>query len=118
MWRELLGKRCFSRQRDGTVRRYAGASDSEHVRECLRGSIAAIVCRLIAIHTVSERHGLSDPLSSFEVGTDTGGSVRLPAAFCGVCGLKTTKDLLPTDGILPLSHTFDTVSKSYIYCYS
>ena len=38
----------------------------------------------------------------------------MPAAFCGVCGLKTTKDLLPTDGILPLSHTFDTVSKSYI----
>ena len=42
------------------------------------------------------------------VGTDTGGSVRVPAAFCGIVGLKTTKDLLSTDGIHPLSHTFDT----------
>ena len=43
------------------------------------------------------------------VGTDTGGSVRLPAGLCGVVGLKTTKGLLPTDGIVPLSHTLDTV---------
>ena len=42
------------------------------------------------------------------VGTDTGGSVRLPAAFCGITGLKTTEGRLPTDGIIPLSHTLDT----------
>ncbi|MEM7059259.1 MAG: amidase [Pseudomonadota bacterium] len=42
------------------------------------------------------------------VGTDTGGSVRLPAAFCGLAGLKVTANRLPTDGILPLSHTLDT----------
>jgi aspartyl-tRNA(Asn)/glutamyl-tRNA(Gln) amidotransferase subunit A len=42
------------------------------------------------------------------VGTDTGGSVRLPAAFCGLTGLKVTGGRLPTDGILPLSHTLDT----------
>lgn len=42
------------------------------------------------------------------VGTDTGGSVRLPAAFCGIVGLKTTEGLLPIDGIVPLSHTLDT----------
>ena len=42
------------------------------------------------------------------IGTDTGGSVRLPAAFCGIVGLKTTEGMLPTDGIVPLSHTLDT----------
>lgn len=42
------------------------------------------------------------------IGTDTGGSVRLPASFCGIVGLKTTEGLLPTDGIVPLSHTLDT----------
>ena len=42
------------------------------------------------------------------VGTDTGGSVRLPSAWCGNVGLKTSEGLLPTDGIIPLSHTLDT----------
>lgn len=42
------------------------------------------------------------------VGTDTGGSVRLPAGFCGLVGLKVTEGRLPTDGILALSHTLDT----------
>jgi aspartyl-tRNA(Asn)/glutamyl-tRNA(Gln) amidotransferase subunit A len=41
--------------------------------------------------------------------TDTGGSVRLPAAFCGTVGLKTTAGLLPNTGVLPLSRRFDTV---------
>jgi aspartyl-tRNA(Asn)/glutamyl-tRNA(Gln) amidotransferase subunit A len=42
------------------------------------------------------------------VGTDTGGSVRLPAGFCGLTGLKVTERRLPADGILPLSQTLDT----------
>ena len=42
------------------------------------------------------------------VGTDTGGSVRLPAAWCGIVGLKVTEGYLPTEGIIPLSHTLDT----------
>lgn len=42
------------------------------------------------------------------IGTDTGGSVRIPAAFCGIVGLKVTEGRLPLDNILPLSHTLDT----------
>jgi 2-dehydropantoate 2-reductase len=41
------------------------------------------------------------------VGTDTGGSVRIPAAYCGIAGLKPTYGLLPLEGVFPLSPTCD-----------
>jgi amidase len=43
------------------------------------------------------------------LGTDTGGSVRIPAACCGIVGLKTTWGRVPTDGVYPLSPSLDTV---------
>lgn len=42
-------------------------------------------------------------------GTDTGGSVRIPAACCGIAGLKTTWGRIPTHGVWPLAPPFDTV---------
>jgi amidase len=42
-------------------------------------------------------------------GSDTGGSVRIPAACCGVSGLKTTWGRVPLDGVWPLSPSFDTI---------
>jgi len=41
------------------------------------------------------------------LGTDTGGSVRIPAAYCGVVGLKPSYGLLPLDGVFPLSPSCD-----------
>ena len=43
------------------------------------------------------------------LGTDTGGSVRNPSAWCGVVGLKTTHGSLPMDGIIPTAYSLDTV---------
>ena len=48
-------------------------------------------------------------LCSFAIGSDTGGSVRMPAALNGIFGLKTTPGLWPTDGVFPLAPALDTV---------
>jgi aspartyl-tRNA(Asn)/glutamyl-tRNA(Gln) amidotransferase subunit A len=55
------------------------------------------------------------------LGSDTGGSIRIPAAFTGTVGQRTTKGRWPTEGVVPLSHTLDTVGaltrtvEDYIY---
>ena len=52
---------------------------------------------------------VSDGMAAFALGTDTGGSVRIPAALCGIAGFKPTASLVPRDGAFPLSRTLDSV---------
>jgi len=43
------------------------------------------------------------------IGSDAGGSARIPAAMCGIVGFKPSKRRVPTEGMFPLSNTFDSV---------
>lgn len=52
---------------------------------------------------------VADGMAVGAVGTDTGGSCRIPAAFCGVVGFKPTASRVPTRGAFPLSTTLDSV---------
>lgn len=57
------------------------------------GSGAAVAARMVPVAT----------------GTDTAGSIRAPAAICGVSGIKPTTGRIPLDGVIPLGPTFDTL---------
>jgi amidase len=48
-------------------------------------------------------------LVDFALGTDCGGSVRLPASFCGIYGVRSSQGLIPADGVVKLAPSFDTV---------
>ena len=48
-------------------------------------------------------------LVDFALGSDTGGSVRMPAGFCGIHGIRTTQGRVPVDGVHPLAPCFDTI---------
>lgn len=53
--------------------------------------------------------GVAAGLFPGSIGTDTGGSIRIPAALCGVTGFKPTYGAVPTGGVLPGAPTVDTV---------
>lgn len=70
---------------DGHVVRVAGGSSS--------GSAVAVAARMVRA----------------ALGSDTAGSVRMPAALCGITGLKATWGLIPEGGVFPLAASYDSV---------
>lgn len=51
----------------------------------------------------------ADHMCDIAIGTDTGGSTRIPAALCGIVGFKPSMWRVPTDGAFPLSYSLDSI---------
>jgi len=52
---------------------------------------------------------VADGMCDIAIGTDTGGSVRIPASLCGLIGFKPSRQRVPTGGAFPLSQTLDSI---------
>ncbi|GAE28089.1 hypothetical protein JCM9140_4283 [Halalkalibacter wakoensis JCM 9140] len=52
---------------------------------------------------------VADGLVDFALGTDTGGSVRIPSSYCGIYGFRPTHGAVSVKGLIPLAKSFDTV---------
>lgn len=48
-------------------------------------------------------------IADIGLGTDTGGSIRIPASYCGLFGIRPSHDVIATDGLVPLAQPFDTI---------
>jgi aspartyl-tRNA(Asn)/glutamyl-tRNA(Gln) amidotransferase subunit A len=52
---------------------------------------------------------VGDGMADIAIGSDTGGSVRIPSALCGIVGFKPSRQRVPTAGVFPLSTTLDSI---------
>ena len=100
---------CVILGKTKTVEFALGGAGTNRVRGTPRNPWDVKVFRVPGGSSSGSAVAMASGMCGFAIGSDTGGSVRGPAAFCGVFGLKTTAGLWPTDGVYPLSPTLDTL---------
>lgn len=85
---------------------YGATGENAHFGTCTN---AYDTTRIAGGSSSGSAAALAFGLAAFTLGTDTGGSVRVPAAFCGLIGLKPTAGRVPTTGVVPYCWTLDHV---------
>ncbi|MCX6807558.1 MAG: Asp-tRNA(Asn)/Glu-tRNA(Gln) amidotransferase subunit GatA [Patescibacteria group bacterium] len=75
-----------------------GATKNPHNLKCVSGGSSSGSAAAVAAN-----------MCAFAIGTDTGGSIRQPAALCGVVGLKVTYGRISRAGVFPLASSIDTI---------
>jgi len=85
---------------------YGATGENAHYGTCTN---AYDTTRIAGGSSSGSAAALAFGLATFTLGTDTGGSVRVPAAFCGQVGLKPTAGRVPTTGVVPYCWTLDHV---------
>ncbi len=75
-----------------------GNIPNPHLEGCLSGGSSSGSARAVAMGIV--------PMA---LGSDTGGSIRMPAAWCGIVGLRPSSESFPLDGVVPRSRSLDVV---------
>lgn len=96
--------------------RYAGRTQTDELTFSLMGQNAhfpqpvnpAAPERVTGGSSSGSAAAVAGGLVDIALGSDTGGSVRAPASFCGLIGLRTTHGAIPLQGAMPLAPSFDT----------
>ena len=91
----------FRVHRSESIRCRRAVVDGQH-------SAADVQIEDVLLPAHAER-GVFDGGVDLGVGTDTGGSIRVPASYCGIVGWRPTHGAVPMEGVVPLAPSFDTV---------
>jgi aspartyl-tRNA(Asn)/glutamyl-tRNA(Gln) amidotransferase subunit A len=102
----ILGKTKTPEFAMGSVGGRGGVS---HLRGTPWNPWDAEIQRVPGVSSSGSAVAVAAGMCAFAIGTDTGGSVRGPAALCGIFGLKTTPGLWPADGMFPQAPELDTI---------
>jgi len=107
--RSLAAAGCIVIGKTRAVEFAMSGTGANYRRGTPRNPWDATVFRMTAGSSSGSAAAVAAGLCGFSIGTDTGGSIRGPAAFCGVFGLKPTAGIWPVNGSFPVSATLDTI---------